>query len=81
MLESAGTATNKEIESIQAELRRFQSLQSDAAVQFYCIAIHTNLPAALDGQSDAPFREILASNVERLANAIRAARLRETVAH
>ena len=77
MLESAGTATNKEIEAIQAELRRFQSQQRDPAVQFYCIAIDTNLAAALDGQSDPTFREILASNVERLADAIRVAHLRD----
>ena len=76
MLELANGAASKEIKAIQAELRRFQSQQSDAAVQLHCIAIDTNLAAALDGQNDSSFREILASNVERLANAVRAARLR-----
>jgi hypothetical protein len=79
MLESAGGATSKEIRAIRVELRRFQSQQSDAAVQFHCIAIDTNLAAALDGQSDSSFREILASNVERLADAIRATRFGETI--
>jgi hypothetical protein len=80
MVESIGGATKKEIEAIQLELRRFQNQQSDAAVQFHCIAIDTNLAAALDGQDDSTFREILASNVERLADAIRTAHLSETVA-
>jgi hypothetical protein len=79
MVESAGGATKKEIEAIQLELRRFQNQQSDAAVQFHCIAIDTNLAAALDGQNDSMFREILASNVERLADAVRGARIREPV--
>ena len=77
MLEFANGAASKEIKALRADLRRFQSQQSDAAVQFYCIAIDTNLAAALDGQSDPAFREILVSNVERLAEAIRAARLRK----
>jgi hypothetical protein len=77
MLESASDATIEEIKAIQADLRRFQSQQSDAAVQLHCIAIDTNLAAALDGQTDSSFREILASNVEHLADAIRAARLCE----
>jgi len=77
MLESASDATIKEIKAIQAELRRFQRQQGDAAVQLHCIAIDTNLAAALDGQTDSSFREILASNVEHLADAIRAARLCE----
>ncbi len=79
MVESTGRATKKEIEAIQLELRRFQNQQSDAAVQFHCIAIDTNLTAALDGQNDPTFCEILASNVERLADAVRGARLHETV--
>jgi hypothetical protein len=40
-------------------------------LQFPCIAIDTKLAAALDGQDDASFREILASNIEHLAEAIR----------
>ena len=80
MVESIGGATKKEIEAIQLELRRFQNQQSDAAVQFHCIAVDTNLAAALDGQDDSTFREILASNVERLADAIRTAHLSATVA-
>ena len=80
MVKSIGGATKKEIEVIQLELRRFQNQQSDAAVQFHCFAIDTNLAAALDGQDDSTFREILASNVERLADAIRTAHLSETVA-
>ena len=79
MVKSAGHATKKEIEAIQLELRRFQNQQSDAAVQFHCIAIDTNLAAALDGQDNSTFREILASNVERLADAVRGARFRERV--
>jgi hypothetical protein len=79
MLESAGGVASKEIQAIQAALRRFQSRQSDAAVQFHCIAIDTNLTAALDGQSDSSFREILASNVERLAHAIHAVHVRESI--
>jgi hypothetical protein len=77
MLGFANGAASEEIKAIQAELRRFQSRQSDAAVQLHCIAIETNLAGALDGQDDSSFREILASNVERLAEAIRAARPRE----
>jgi hypothetical protein len=80
MFDFANGAASKEIKAIRAELRRFQSQQSDAAVQLHCIAIDTNLAAALDGQNDALFREILASNVERLADAIRTQRLRETPA-
>jgi hypothetical protein len=76
MIESSG---NKEIEAIQLELRRFQNRQSDAAIQFHCIAIDTNLAAALDGQNDPTFREILASNVQQLADAVRGARIRERV--
>jgi hypothetical protein len=79
MVESTGRATKKEIEAIQLELHRFQNQQSDVAVQFHCIAIETNLAAALDGQNDSTFREILASNVERLADAVRGARFRERV--
>ena len=79
MVESTDRATKKEIEAIQLELRRFQKQQSDAAVQFHCIAIDTNLAAALDGQNDFTFREILASNVERLVDAVRGARIREPV--
>jgi hypothetical protein len=67
----------KEINAVRLELRRFQNHQSDAAVQFHCIAIETNLAAALEGQNDASFREILASNVEHLAEAIRTERLRK----
>ena len=76
MLETATGVTGKEISAVRGELRRFQSLQSDAAIQFHCIAIDTNLAAALEGQNDAAFRQILASNVERLAEAIRSERLR-----
>ena len=76
MLETATGVTDKEISAVRGELRRFQSLQRDAAVQFHCIAIDTNLAAALEGQNDAAFRQILASNVERLAEAIRSERLR-----
>jgi len=72
--------TSKEISAVRGELRRFQNQQSDAAVQFHCIAIDTNLAAALDGQNDVSFREILASNVECLAEAIRAQRLSKTSA-
>jgi hypothetical protein len=79
MVESTGDAMKKEIKAIQLELRRFQNQQSDAAVQFHCIAIDTNLAAALDRQNDSLFREILASNVEQLADAIRGARLRQPV--
>lgn len=78
MLETAIDVTSKEISAVREELRRFQNQQSDAGVQFHCIAIDTNLAAALDGQSDASFREILASNVERLAEAIGTQRLRKT---
>jgi hypothetical protein len=80
MLESASGIASNEISAVRAELRRFQGQQSDAAVQFHCIAIDTNLAAALDGPNDASFREILASNVERLAEAIRAQRLGGTPA-
>jgi hypothetical protein len=79
MVESTGRAMKKEIEAIQLELRRFQNQQSDAAVQFHCIAIDTNLAAALDGQNDPTFCEILASNVERLADAVRGTRFHERV--
>jgi hypothetical protein len=75
MLESASGIASNEISAVRVELRRFQGQQSDAAVQFHCIAIDTNLAAALDGENDASFREILASNVERLAEAIRTQRL------
>ena len=70
MLGFANGAASKEIKAIRAELRRFQSQQSDAAVQLHCIAIDTNLAGALDGQNDSSFREIVASNVERLADAV-----------
>jgi hypothetical protein len=79
MAESSSGATKTEIEAIQLELRRFQNQQSDAAVQFHCIAIDTNLATALDRQNDSSFREILASNVERLADAVRGARIRQQV--
>ena len=80
MLETATGIMTKEINAVRAELHRFQNQQSDAAVQLHCIAIDTNLAAALDGQNDASFREILASNVEHLRDAIRTKRLRNTPA-
>jgi hypothetical protein len=80
MFDSASCIASNDISAIRVELRRFQDQQSDAAVQFHCIAIDTNLAAALDGQSDASFREILASNVERLAEAVRTQRLGTTPA-
>jgi hypothetical protein len=75
-----GVTTN-EISAVRVELRRFQNQQRDAAVQFHCIAIDTNLAAALDGQNDASFREILASNVEHLAEAVRVERVRNMLAY
>jgi hypothetical protein len=78
MPETAIDVTTREISAVRGELRRFQNQQSDAAVQFHCIAIDTNLAAALDGQNDASFLEILASNVECLAEAIGTQRLRKT---
>lgn len=80
MLETTTGVTSKEISAVRGELRRFQSQHSDAAVQFHCIAIDTNLAAALDGQTDASFRQILANNVGRLAEAIHTQRLRKTMA-
>lgn len=70
MFEAAPGVTRNEISAVREELRRFQNKQTDAAVQFHCIAIDTNLAVALERQNDPSFREILASNVERLAEAI-----------
>ncbi len=75
MIDSLRDGTTKEIQAVRLELRRFQNQKRDAAVQFYCIAVDQNLAAALDGSNDPSFREILASNVENLAAAIRSAHL------
>ena len=82
MVESPNGTTTALIEAVRLELSRFQRQQRDAAVQFHCIAVDLNLVAALDGRDDDPsFREILASNVEHLAEAVRSANLGIPVAN
>jgi hypothetical protein len=68
------------IEAVRLELRRFQDQQCDAAVQFHCIAIDLNLTAALEGRNDPSLRQILATNIGNLADAVRSASLGISVA-
>lgn len=81
MVESPNGRTTALIEAVRLELSRFQRQQRDAAVQFHCIAVDLNLVAALDGRDDPSFREILASNVEHLAEAVRSANIGIPVAN
>jgi len=68
---SAGTAM---IEAVREELRRFQSRQFDPAVLFRCAAIDVYLAGGLDGRDDPWLHRILASNVEKLAKSLSAAK-------
>ena len=80
MVELPKGAPTAKIQALRLELRRFQDQQCDAAVQFHCIAIDLNLAAALDGRNDPSLRQILATNVENLADAVRSASLGISVA-
>jgi len=43
-------------------------------VQFHCVAVDSNLAEALDGRDDQMLREVLASSVVQLDEALRSAR-------
>ena len=73
MVELPKGAPTAKIQALRLELRRFQDQQCDPAVQFHCIAIDLNLAAALDGRNDPSLRQILATNVENLADAVHSA--------
>jgi hypothetical protein len=75
MVESPSVTAIAMIQAVRLELSRFLHEQRDAAVQLHCIAVDLNLIAALDGRDDPSFREILASNVGHLADAVRNANL------
>lgn len=63
-----------EISAIRLELSRFEAMQDDAAVQFYCVTVDSNLAKALEGRDDAMLREVLAKAVDDLDDAVRATR-------
>ena len=81
MVESPSVTATALIQAVRLELSRFLHEQRDAAVQLHCIAVDLNLIAALDGRDDRSFRDILASNVEHLADAVRNANLGIPVAN
>ena len=63
----------EEIQALRVKLHHFGSGQQNPAVQFHCLAVDSNLAQALDGRDDPMLREVLASSVEQLENAVRSA--------
>ena len=67
--------TNAEIQALRLQLHHFGSQHHDPAVQFHCRAVDSNLAEALDGRDDQMLREVLASSVAQLDEALSNARL------
>ena len=65
--------TTAEIQALRLKLHHLSSQQHDPAVQFHCVAVHSNLAQALEGRDDPMLREVLASSVEQLEKALRGA--------
>jgi len=70
MGETPNDADTATIEAVREELRRFQNRQFDAAVLFRCAAIDVYLAGGSEGREDPWLHRILASNVEKLAEAL-----------
>ena len=62
------------IEALRAKLARFSGGQQDAAVQFNCLVVDSNLAQALLGRDDPMLREVLASSIAQLEEALRRSR-------
>jgi hypothetical protein len=69
------------IEAIRQELSHFQGQQRDPAVLLRCAAIDVYLAGALQGRDEPWLRKTLASKVEKLAEALRNAKLSSPVAN
>jgi len=67
--------TIAEIQTLRVKLQHFGSEQQDPAVQFYCLAVESNLAQALHGRDDPMLREVLTSLLEQLEEALRSAAL------
>jgi hypothetical protein len=63
-----------EIKALRAKLARFSGGQQDAAVQFHCLVVDSNLAQALLGRDDPMLREVLASSIAQLEEALRRSR-------
>ena len=66
--------TTAEIQALRLQLHHFGSQHHDPAVQFHCLAVDSNLAEALDGRDDQMLRDVLASSVAHLDEALRSAR-------
>jgi hypothetical protein len=66
--------TAAEIRALRAKLTHFSSGQQDATVQFHCLLIDSNLAQALLGRDDPMLREVLASSIGQLKEALRRSR-------
>jgi hypothetical protein len=66
--------TTAEIKALRAKLIHFSSGQQDATVQFHCLLIDSNLAQALLGRDDLMLREVLASSIGQLEEALRRSR-------
>jgi hypothetical protein len=66
--------TTAEIKALRAKLIHFSSRQQDATVQFHCLLIDSNLAQALLGRDDPMLREVLASSIGQLEEALRRSR-------
>ena len=67
--------TTAEIQALRLQLHHFGGEHHDPAVQFHCLAVDLNLAEALDGRDDQMLREVLASSVAQLDEALSNARL------
>jgi hypothetical protein len=63
-----------EIQALRVKLHDFGSQQRDPAVQFYCLAVESNLAEALE-RDDPMLREVLASSVHQPEKALLDVRL------
>jgi hypothetical protein len=63
--------TIAEIKALRATLTHFSSGQRDPTVQFHCLLIDSNLAQALLGRDDPMLREVLASSIGQLEEALR----------
>jgi hypothetical protein len=60
--------------ALRAKLARLSGGQQDAAVQFNCLVVDSNLALALLGRDDPMLREVLASSIAQLEEALRRSR-------
>jgi hypothetical protein len=81
MFESPSSATTAMIEAVRQELSHFQGKQRDPAVLLRCATIDVYLAGAARGRDDAWLLKTLASKVEKLAEAMRNAKLSSPAAN